>query len=174
MRTSFRQAVFATTAIIGMSSFGAAVSLAAENSSQVDTSHKSSVQQIPSSGQKAHRNRIDRAEEQITALHAQLKITAAETPQWDQFAQVMRDNAESMEQTFQNRVKMLPTMNAVENMKSYAQVAMEHAQGVEKLVPAFDALYDKMSDSQKKVADDIFRDKSHNGNKARHGSGAKK
>ena len=49
-------------------------------------------------------------------------------------------------------------MTALENLQSYAAVAAEHAQEVQKLVPAFQTLYDTMSDSQKRRADTVFRD----------------
>jgi len=42
----------------------------------------------------------ERVENHIKRLHAQLRITPAEQPQWDQFAQVMRDNARDMDQAF--------------------------------------------------------------------------
>jgi hypothetical protein len=44
-------------------------------------------------------------------------------------------------------------------------MADTHAQGLEKLIPAFEALYDSMSDVQKKKADAIFGEsRRHNGN----------
>jgi len=60
-------------------------------------------------------------------------------------------------------------MTATENMQSYADVSMAHAQDVEKLVPAFQALYGTMSDSQKRMADQVFRDDANHGDQARRG-----
>ena len=48
-------------------------------------------------------------------------------------------------------------MNAVQNMQSYEQLAQAHAQDLEKLVPAFQKLYDAMPDQQKQLADQVFR-----------------
>jgi hypothetical protein len=48
-------------------------------------------------------------------------------------------------------------------------VAMNHAQDMQKLVPAFQTLYDTMSDSQKKTADQVFRDDAHRGRPMKHG-----
>ena len=46
---------------------------------------------------------IERVEARIKELHAQLRITPAEEPQWNEFAQVMRENARDMDQAFMQR-----------------------------------------------------------------------
>ena len=98
-----------------------------------------------------------RVETHIRQLHAQLRITPAEQPQWDQFAQVMRENARDMDQVFMQRAQQYPTMNAVQNMQSYEQIAEAHAQHLQKLVPAFDTLYNAMPEQQKQLTDQVFR-----------------
>ncbi len=108
-------------------------------------------------------------ERRIKELHAKLHISMAQQPQWEVFAQVMRDNVREMDLTFQQRVQAMPNMKAPENMQSYARVTMNHAQDMQKLVPAFQAVYDVMSDSQKKVADQVFRDDAHRGDFIRKG-----
>jgi len=99
----------------------------------------------------------ERVERRIAELHAQLKITPAEQQQWDQFAQVMRDNAREMDQVFTRRAQEYESMNAVQNMQSYEHVAETHAQQLQKLVPAFQNLYNSMPDQQKQIADQVFR-----------------
>ena len=99
----------------------------------------------------------ERVENHIKELRAQLRITPAEQPQWEQFAQVMRDNARDMDQAFMQRAQQYPTMNAVQNMQSYEQIAEAHAQHLQKLVPAFDNLYNAMPVQQQKLADQLFR-----------------
>ncbi len=98
-----------------------------------------------------------RVESHITQLHAQLQITSAEQPQWEQFAQVMRANARDMDQAFMQRAQQYPTMNAVQNMQSYEQIAQAHAEHLQKLVPAFDTLYNAMPAQQQKLTDQVFR-----------------
>lgn len=105
----------------------------------------------------AGRNAKERVEQRIKELYAQLRITSAERPQWEQFAQVMRENARDMDQAWLQRVDHFQSMNAVQNMQSYQQIAEEHAQHVQKLVPAFQNLYNVMTDQQKQVADQVFR-----------------
>ncbi len=102
-------------------------------------------------------NAEQRVETHIRQLHVQLRITPAEQPQWDQFAQVMRDNARDMDQAFMQRAQLYPTMNAVQNMQSYQQIADAHAQHLAKLVPAFDNLYNAMPEQQKQLTDQVFR-----------------
>jgi periplasmic protein CpxP/Spy len=98
-----------------------------------------------------------RVEQHITQLHKQLEITPEQQAQWDQFAQVMRDNAKSMDQVLQQRAAGFGTMNAADNMQSYAQIAQQHAQDTQKLATAFQTLYGAMSDDQKKNADAVFQ-----------------
>ena len=102
-------------------------------------------------------NAEQRVETHIRQLHAQLRITPAEQPQWEQFAQVMRDNARDMDQAFMQRAQQYPTMNAVQNMQSYQQIAEAHAQHLQKLVPAFDNLYNAMPQQQQQLTDQVFR-----------------
>ncbi|MBV8937849.1 MAG: Spy/CpxP family protein refolding chaperone [Alphaproteobacteria bacterium] len=105
----------------------------------------------------AGKNAEERVENRIKELHAQLRITPAEEPQWNQFAEVMRENAREMDQTLMQRGQQFSTMSAVQNLQSYAQVAEAHAQRVQKLVPAFENLYNAMPEQQKQVADQVFR-----------------
>jgi hypothetical protein len=99
----------------------------------------------------------ERVEQHITNLHAELHITPAQQAQWDQFAQVMSDNAKDMNQALEQRGTSFASMNAAENMQSYAQIAQQHAQDMQKLAAAFQVLYGAMSDDQKKNADAVFR-----------------
>ena len=105
----------------------------------------------------AGKNAEERVEQRIKELHAQLRITAAERPQWDQFVQVMRENARDMDQAWLQRVDQFQSMNALQNMQSYEQIAEQHAQHLQKLVPAFQSLYNAMPDQQKQLADQVFR-----------------
>jgi len=101
--------------------------------------------------------RMSGIEARIKSLHTRLKITAAQEPQWQQVAQVMRDNAATVEKLVNERNAKLKTMTAVDNLQTYTDVAQAHADGLKKLVPVFDTLYASMSDEQKKVADGVFR-----------------
>jgi protein CpxP len=96
-------------------------------------------------------------EQHINRLHEELQITPAQQQQWDQFAQVMRDNAADMRQAIEQRGTQLASMNAAQDMQSYAQLSEQHAQDMQKLSAAFQPLYDSMSPEQKQNADAVFR-----------------
>lgn len=97
----------------------------------------------------------DRVDARIKSLHDRLKITSAQEPQWNAVAQVMRENAQSMDQVIQQR-HQTQDMTAVDDLKAYQAIAQAHLQNVQKLLPAFQALYDTLSPEQKKAADDAF------------------
>jgi hypothetical protein len=100
---------------------------------------------------------VDADEARITDLHAKLKITPAQEDLWSSVTKVMRANAKTMEPLRQARYDKAPTMTAVEDFTSYAEIADAHADGIKAFVPVFTALYDSMSDAQKKNTDTIFR-----------------
>jgi glycerophosphoryl diester phosphodiesterase len=97
-----------------------------------------------------------RVESRITSLHSQLKVTPDQESKWSAVADAMRDNASSLDELAQQRASMRGKMNAVDDLKSYEAIADAHAEGLKKLVPAFSSLYDSMSETQKKNADQVF------------------
>jgi hypothetical protein len=97
----------------------------------------------------------------INSLHARLQITTQQEPLWQPVAQVMRDNASTMDSLRQSRTTNANSMNAIDDLKSYGQVIDAHADGIKKLTSAFEALYNSMSDTQKHNADLIFRSDTH-------------
>jgi protein CpxP len=99
----------------------------------------------------------DRVERHIAELRRRLKVTPAQKTQWDAFAQVMRDNAARMDKAFEAR-SANPNMNALDDLKAYAAIAQTHAEDMQRLLPAFEALYGAMTPDQQKVADTVFRD----------------
>jgi hypothetical protein len=85
----------------------------------------------------------------------------------------MRENARDMDQAFMQRAQQYPTMNAVQNMQSYEQIAEAHAQHLQKLVPAFDNLYNAMPEQQKELTDRVFRaNAEQHAARSRHGATA--
>jgi hypothetical protein len=96
-------------------------------------------------------------EQRIQALHTQLAITPQQEAPWDAFAQRMRDNASVTERLAQQRASAIPSMNAVDNMRSYARISHEYANSADRLTAAFEGLYAVLSPSQKQAADTLFR-----------------
>ncbi|HVN22562.1 MAG TPA: Spy/CpxP family protein refolding chaperone [Syntrophorhabdales bacterium] len=101
-------------------------------------------------------SQIDRTEARINELHAKLKITPAQEEQWSKVAQVMRENATTMETLIQARREKGNKLNAVEDLRSYSTITDAHATGLKNFIAAFEPLYASMSDEQKKIADTIF------------------
>jgi periplasmic protein CpxP/Spy len=107
------------------------------------------------SQQSPQRGPMTNVEARISELHKQLQITPAEEPQFKAYADVMRSNAQMMQTLFQQRAQN-PDRTAVGQLRWYAKLTAAHAEAVSKLVAPFEALYQSMSDQQKKVADTVF------------------
>jgi periplasmic protein CpxP/Spy len=101
-------------------------------------------------------SKVDRTDARIIELHAKLKITEVQEEQWKKVTQAMRENAVMMETLIQERKEKANTLNAVDDLKSYAKITDEHAAGLNRFIAAFEPLYAIMSDEQKKNADAIF------------------
>lgn len=166
MRSITRQAIFATTAFIGLASFTA---LAAPPATVVHSNPFVTLAANPADARPAPQGMTHRVEQRITELHKKLQITVAQQKPWDDFTNAMRANAVRMDANYQRRVDSMGTMKADESMANYAQVASEHAADMQSLVPLFETLYTTMSDSQKALADNVFRADAHRGDKQKHG-----
>jgi protein CpxP len=99
----------------------------------------------------------DRAELRINDMHAKFKITSVQEEQWAKVAAAMSDNAKAMDNLTQSRTEHAKDITAIDDLKSYGEIADEHADGIKKLTPVFAPLYASMSDTQKKEADTLFR-----------------
>jgi len=119
----------------------------------------------PAAMEKADAKRDAAVEHHITELHAKLKITSAEESQWKKVAETMRENATELDRAIDKRDASVASATAVDNLNSYAEIAQAHANNVKKLASAFSGLYSAMSDDQKKVADDVFSHREHDGKK---------
>jgi hypothetical protein len=98
-----------------------------------------------------------KVEAHIKQLHTQLEITSAQEDDWKKFADVMRTNAADMQTAVQEREQQFPSMNALQNMQSYQKLAQTHAEHLDKLVSAFETLYNSLPQQQKQTADQVFK-----------------
>jgi protein CpxP len=121
----------------------------------------------PSFALAARTSSEDRAEARIAHMHAKLDITSSQEEQWAKVAEVMRDNARSMDSLMQTRHENAKSMNAVDDLISYGEITDAHADGIKKLTPVFATLYADMSDAQKAEADTLFRHGDHKKGKRR-------
>jgi chromosome segregation ATPase len=106
-----------------------------------------------------HEETVD---QRIATLRSELKITPAEESDWQAVAQTMKDNAAAMEKMASDKTtKSDETMSAVEDLHTYAQFAEAHVEHLKLLTMAFETLYNKMPDDQKKLADQVFARSRH-------------
>ena len=102
-------------------------------------------------------------EQHIKDLYSKLKITSAEESQWKKVAETMRENARELDKAIDKREATVASATAVDNLNAYAEIAEAHAKNVKKLASAFSGLYSMMSDEQKKLADQAFSHRDHDG-----------
>lgn len=112
----------------------------------------------PAQAARPERGGAVQVERRIAGLQRRLKITPEQQPQWDAFAGVMRQNAAHIEALQRDRAEKVATMNAPDDMRSYAEVARAHADDLQHLAAAFDALYASMTPEQKAAADRTFHE----------------
>lgn len=96
-------------------------------------------------------------EGRIAFLKTELKITEAQTPAFNAFADVLRANAKAMGERFQqmhgDRDK---PVNAVERLERRTQMMKQGAEASQKLLDAAKPLYAQLSDEQKATADELL------------------
>jgi hypothetical protein len=110
----------------------------------------------PAKGSMMKKHGMENVEERIQTLHDKLKITAAEENDWKAVAQTMRDNESEIGQLISERHANGDAMSAVDDLQSYQKITQAHAEGLQKMISSFQPLYNDMSDSQKKNADQVF------------------
>jgi len=148
------QFIYPTSLVIAAVAFFVTFAFAGANLSYAVSGH-------PAHKTHAKVSKVDRTEARIQDLHARLNITPAQEDLWNKVTQVMRDDAKTMDALNQTRFEKAKAMTAVEDLKSYSEVAQAHADGLKNFIPVFEALYTGMSDDQKKDADSLFRHGSH-------------
>ena len=74
-----------------------------------------------------------------------------------------------MNQAAAEHAQQLSSMTAVQDLRSYQQLAEAHVQRLQKLTTAFEALYNAMPAEQKQLADQVFRASAENRAQARPG-----
>jgi LTXXQ motif family protein len=91
-------------------------------------------------------------EGRLASMRTKLKITDEQMPQWNAFADAMRDNARRMTEMHE---KMAPaaSMSAPERFDRMEQMTAGMMEAVQSTKAAFMPLYSVMSPEQKKMAD---------------------
>jgi hypothetical protein len=140
---------FSVVPFVVMAAFAAAIFFAGANPSFAATGSKKSSADGRTSA-------VEYTDAQIEQLQATLKITDAQKELWNTLTQVMRENAKEMDALTSDRKENIKTMNAVEQMKFRSQISEAHLNQLKRFIPPFEALYNSMTDVQKKNTDTIF------------------
>lgn len=127
--------------------------------------------------QRAFRSPVDRAEARLAYLKTALKITDAQQPQWNAFAEARRKQAREANERMQARKSQMaerqkgarPT--AIQRMeRRQAMLAAASARLNETLV-ATKPLYAALSPEQQKIADEVLAPRGRSGLHRRGGHG---
>jgi LTXXQ motif family protein len=100
-------------------------------------------------------------EGRIAFLKTELKITEAQSPQWNQFAEALRSNARRMNEMRGMMSGTMSqggaTMSAPERLERMETMMTGMLESVRTTKAALTPLYDVLTDEQKKLADDLIR-----------------
>jgi hypothetical protein len=95
-------------------------------------------------------------EGQIAFYKAELKITDAQAPQWNAFADALRANAGRLRQAMMKAREAQGTVTAPEQMERRIATLTELRDTTQAMLTAAKPLYAALSDEQKKVADELM------------------
>ncbi len=148
----------APAALLAATMAGASIAAIALPHARAATPESKSKSKTTTTATPAPQSRmLAHVDHRLAALKAKLRITASEQDAWHGFAQVSRDNATAIATLYQSRAAHLATMNAVQNMESFAAIQAKQADNMNKLTAAFQTLYGKLDAAQQKTADSMFR-----------------
>ena len=103
--------------------------------------------------------KLSHAGERVAALRADLKITEAQMPAWNKFADALLAAAKSMEETMEGMHKKMMqsggTASLPQKLEHHAKMAAGHLASLQAIKAALDPLYASFSDEQKKLADGL-------------------
>lgn len=95
-------------------------------------------------------------EGRLAFLKTELKITDAQLPLWNAFAQAARENAKAMEEMMQGgMIGMSQSGTLPDRLALREKMMASHLEALRKLKTAVDPLYAALSDEQKKTADTL-------------------
>jgi LTXXQ motif family protein len=105
------------------------------------------------------REKLSHAGDRVAALKADLKITEAQMPAWNKFADALLAAAKSMEESMEGMHKQMMQSGAAaslpEKLEHHAKMAAGHLASLQAIKAALAPLYASFSDEQKKLADGL-------------------
>lgn len=107
-------------------------------------------------GPRGGRDPFQHIEGQIAFYKAELKITDAQAPQWNAFADALRGNAAKLRQAVLQARDTQGTGSAPDQMERRIAMLTVLRDAMQAMLAAAKPLYAALSDEQKKVADDLM------------------
>jgi recombinational DNA repair ATPase RecF len=98
----------------------------------------------------------EHVEGRVAFLKAELKITDAQLPQWNGFAQVVRDNATAMQGMQGGMMAMNQAATLPDKLAAREKMMSARIEAVRNLKAAAEPLYAALSADQRKTADEIM------------------
>jgi hypothetical protein len=99
----------------------------------------------------------EHVEGRLAFLKTELKITDAQLPLWNNFAQTVRDNAKSMGSVMQGGMAgMKPPAGIPDKLAMREKMMTAHLKALQKIKTVVDPLYAAFTDEQKKAADQLM------------------
>jgi hypothetical protein len=101
---------------------------------------------------------FEHVEGRLAFLKTELKITSAQEPQWNNFADAIRSVAQSMKPMHEQMMQgmMQGTESAAARLGRYERMLSGRLKVVRTIKTAFEPLYAALSDEQKTVADKLL------------------
>jgi len=94
----------------------------------------------------------ERQDRHLAPLRAQLRITAAQQPQWQEFSKASRGIAAELRPRFAQRRSHLASISAADTMADFAQIAQPHPQELGRLAQAIRTPCASLTPQQQKAA----------------------
>ena len=105
------------------------------------------------------REKLSHAGDRVAALKADLKITEAQMPAWNKFADALLAAAKSMEESMKGMHNQTMQSGGAaslpQKLEHHAKMAAGHLASLQAIKAALDPLYASFSDEQKKLADGL-------------------
>ena len=129
---------------------------------------------------RAFRGASERVEARIAYIRTALKITDAQSSQFEAFANVLRKHATDMDQRMQKRRAefsqqpgaqrpMMRNVSAIERLERTQQRMAQRSARLGEVIAAAKPLYASFSPEQKQVADEMLARRGHGGRGGHHG-----
>ncbi len=103
--------------------------------------------------------KLAHAGDRVASLKTELKITEAQMPAWNKFADTLLAAAKSMDESMDAMHKNMMESGAVpslpDKLQHHAKMAAAHLANLNAIKDALDPLYASFSDDQKKLADGL-------------------